>query len=1038
MSRFLRLASTTLLTGALALPLAARAVQAEAPLLDSETFAGLEPRPLGPGVTSGRITSIAGVPGDRLTLYVGSAGGGVWKSSDGGTSFKPIFDKYCPSIGAIAVDPKRPKVVWVGSGESWVRNSVSAGDGLYRSRDGGDSWDKVGLAESEHIAAIAIDPQHTDTVYVAALGHLWSSGGERGVYRTRDGGKTWERVLFVDQNTGCADIAVDPNDPRIVYAAMWQFRRLPWSFNSGGPGSGLYRSNDGGATWTRLGQGLPEGVLGRIAIAIAPTRPGRVWVTVEAKKGALLRSEDHGDHWATLNDGTNIISRPFYFARLVADPKDPNKLYKPGFGLSASDDGGATFSGIAQSTHGDHHALWIHPEHPAEMFLGTDGGVYESEDAGNHWRFLGGIPVGQFYHVSGDGAWPYNVYGGLQDNGTWMAPSHHGDGIAARHWQNIGGGDGFWAFPDPSDEDYVYVEYQGGNLSRYRRSIGESKDIPPLRREGEPELRFNWNSPIHVSETRPGTIYYGAQFLFRSRDRGEAWERISPDLSTNDPAKLKQGESGGLSVDNSSAENHCTIFTICESPKNADLIWVGTDDGNVQITRDAGKSWTNLTKNVAGLPKCTWVSRIEASHFDEGTAYATFDGHATGDMKTYVYRTTDFGKSWTALATPEVDGYAHVIREDRVNRDLLFLGTENGLWISVSRGKQWARLTGGFPHVAVRDLWVHPREGDLLIATHGRGLWILDDLSPLRALTPEVMAKDVAFLPARPSPMFLPSGEQRFDGDADYEGQARPEAALIHYWLKKRHLIGPLRVEIHDASGALVSSFPGGKRRGINRVEWPMRMKPPKTPPSTNLIPQPYAFLGPRVLPGTYTVKLVKDTLTLASSVELVPDPRENYAAEDRAMQHETVTRLYDMLGELTWLGDAVIDLQRQTSERLAALQLSDPALRTVREFSGRLDALRKTLSATREGGRLTGELQLRERLGSLYGSVNGFDGRPTRSQLDYVQVMRHQLDEATRSFEELRSKGLEGVNAALSRQKLPPLAAPPTHDEWAKRQEGE
>jgi photosystem II stability/assembly factor-like uncharacterized protein len=477
---------------------------------------------------------------------------------------------------------------------------------------------------------------------------------------------------------------------------MWQFRRKPYFFSSGGAGSGLYKSTDGGKTWRKVTKGLAPGELGRIALAVAPSRPNVVYATVEAKQTALYRSDDLGESWTSMNTSSAITGRPFYFSHLAADPRDWKRIYRPGYSLSVSDDGGKTFSGVGgggmlePSYHGDTHALWIDPTNPEHLILGTDGGVYVSHDRGSHWRFVGDLPVSQFYHVSYDMEFPYNVYGGLQDNLTWYGPSRRpgtfGGGIQNKHWYSLGFGDGFWAFVDPHDPDVVYNEIQGGNLFRTRKSTLEQKDIKPSPRAGEPKYRFNWNTPIHMSPNDKGTVYYGAQFLFRSRDRGDSWERLSPDLTTNDPAKQRQDESGGLSLDNSTAENHCTIFAIAESPKNRDLVWVGTDDGNVQVTRDGGKTWTNVVGNVTSLPKNVWVSSIEASRFAEGTAYVTFDNHMLGDMEPYVYRTTDYGKTWQSLASGDLRGYAHVVKEDRVNPDLLFVGTESGLFVSVDGG----------------------------------------------------------------------------------------------------------------------------------------------------------------------------------------------------------------------------------------------------------------------------------------------------------------------------------------------------------------
>jgi len=1002
--------------------------------VDAATFDGLRARPIGSATMAGRIAAIDAVAGDRVTLYVGAAGGGVWKSSDGGTTFKPVFDKYCQSIGAICIDPVHTSTVWVGTGESWTRNSVSIGDGLYKTTDGGEDWQKVGLDSTERIARIAVDPQHPDTVYVAATGHLWDDDTHRGVYRTRDGGKTWQRVLYADASTGCADLVLDAKDPNTIYASMWTFRRKPWSFSSGGTKSGLFKSTDGGTTWKELRNGLPTGMLGRISLAVTPADPARVYAVVEAKESALYRSDDRGASWKKMNAGANITLRPFYFGRLVADPKNADRVYKPGLQLSASEDGGKTFTGAAQSVHSDMHALWLNPSNPEQMFVGCDGGVYFSEDRGTHWRFLANLPVGQFYHVSYDMAYPYNVYGGLQDNGSWTAPSQHPGGIENYHWRVLDGGDGFWAFADPNDANIVFVEYQGGSISRVNQTTLEDKEIKPFRKSDEPEYRWNWNTPVHLSPTHPGTMYMGAQFLFRTTDRGDHWERISGDLTTNDPAKQKQAESGGLSVDNSSAENHCTVYAISESPKNAQVIWVGTDDGNVQITRDGGKSWTNVTKNITGLPDHRWVSYLDAGHFDEGTVFATFDGHALGDMASYVYRSTDFGKTWKALATPDIHGYAHVVRQDLVNPNLLFVGTELGLFISVDGGVQWAQFKGNFPNVAVRDLVIHPREHDLMIATHGRGIYILDDLTPIRALTREVLAADVTMLPSRPSVMAIPAFEQRFDGDAAFDGESPGDFATVTYYLKKRHVFGDCKVEVYGPDGKLVLTEAGGKRKGLNRVEIPTRMKAPKVPPATNLVPQQFAFVGPRLPAGTYSVKLIKGDQTYTTKLELENDPRSKHTAEDRAAQQKLVRELYDMLADLTYTTDAVVSARDQLRAGADSLKAGDPAKAKLTALADKFEDIRKQLVATREGGRLTGEEQIREKLGSLYGAVNGYDGRPTGGQEEFKTVMAGELTKQRSAYDALVAKDLVAANATLAEKKMSAVT-PLTRDAWEKKQ---
>ncbi len=1021
-----RIWAGVLLAGAVFAALASGrgALAADEVKVDSETFSGLYARAIGPATMSGRIAALDAYQGQRLVIFAGAASGGVWKSRNGGITFKPVFDKHCQSIGAIAIDPTDTATVWVGTGEPWVRNSTSVGDGIYKSTDGGDNWEKLGLENSERIAQIAIDPTKPSTVYVAVLGHLWDSHADRGVYRTKDGGKTWEKVLFVNEDTGCADLVLEPGNPNTIYAAMWQFRRKPWTFTSGGPGSGLYKSTDGGQTWKQIKSGLPEGTLGRIALAVSPADPNVVYANVEAKESALYRSGDKGATWTKMNSGANITIRPFYFGRLVVDPTNANRVYRPGIQLSASEDGGATFQLIAGSVHSDFHAMWINPRDPEQTIVGTDGGVYVSEDRGNNWRFVGCLPLSQFYHVSYDMERPYNVYGGLQDNGTWMGPSHRSTGIGNRHWRVLGGGDGFWAFVDPTDPDITYIEYQGANVMRVRKSTGETKEIKPFRKKDEPEYRWNWNSPIHMSTTVPGTIYLGSQYLFRSRDRGENWERISPDLTSNDPKKLQQEASGGVTVDNSSAENHCTIFTISESPKNPEVVWAGTDDGQVQMTRDGGKSWTNVTKNVTGLPPNTWVSRIEASLTAAEVAYATFDGHSSGDMKTYVYKTSDLGKTWQSLATPELKGYAHVVKEDLVNHQVLYLGTESGLFVSVDGGKQWGQFKGNLPNVAVRDLAIHPREHDLIIATHGRGVYILDDISAFRQLTTEVMNAEVAFLESRPATMFIPTGEQRFDGDSDYDGPGVSEEASITYYQKKRHVFGDLKIEIYDPQGKLVSTFQGGKRRGLNRVGWGMRMKSPKVAPAANLVPQFFSFVGPRMPEGKYTVKLIKGKDTYTSTVTLVPDLRAGHSEADRKLQHETVVRLYGMVESLTSLTDAITAARNELKARVEKLGAKDALSKKATTLADKLEDMRKNVVATREG-RITGEEKLREKLGMLYGAVNGFDGRPTGSQLAYADVLEGELKEARAQFETLAAKDLVAINGELGKRKMDPVKMP-------------
>src|SRR6184192_428780 len=819
---------------------------------DSDTISGLGARNIGSASMSGRVAAIAAVKEDgRLTVYLGAASGGVWKSSNGGTTFKPVFDKEsAQSIGAVAIDPQAPKTIWAGTGEAWTRNSVSIGTGIYKSTDGGDSWTNMGLQNSERIAKIIIDPKNSDTVYACVPGRLWSDSEDRGVYKTPDGGKSWNKILKgANLSTGCSMISMNPQEPKTLFAGMWDFRRKGWTFRSGGEnataasGSGFFQTMDGGATWKELddksAKGLPAKPWGRIAVTIAPSKPNVVYAMIESTRSALFRSDDGGKTWEERDRSNWIVWRPFYFANLIVDPKNENKVYKPDLTLIMSEDGGRSFSGIGNGAHGDFHDVWVNPDNSDHLIAGDDGGVWYSYDGGNTWWKGNNLPISQFYHVSVDSADPYHVFGGLQDNSVWIGDSQYPGGITNGRWENIFGGDGFWVFPDPADANYVYAESQGGFIGRVNRVTLEGRLIKPEQNYGEGKLRFNWNTPIHMSPNEKGTIYIGAQFLFRSRDHGQSWDRISPDLTTKDPEKQKQEESGGVTVDNSYAEMHTSIYSISESPKNGQIIWAGTDDGNLQITRDGAKNWMNVVGNAPNLPKNSWVSTVEASRFDQATAYATFDRHTFGDIKPYAYKTTDYGQTWTALPVQQnsVLGYAHVIKEDTVDPNLLFLGTEFGLWISTDGGQRWAQYKGSnFPAVAVRDLALHPRESDLVLATHGRGIWIIDDISPLRSLKADLMEKDATIIEGPPAIQYFNANGGWPEGDETFNGLSRTADAFITYYQKRRHIFGDLKIEILDQDGTVLDTIAGGKRRGLNRATWGMRLKPPVVPPAATLL----------------------------------------------------------------------------------------------------------------------------------------------------------------------------------------------------------
>jgi photosystem II stability/assembly factor-like uncharacterized protein len=1045
MCRFLELACS------LAIASTALAQTPQTTKVDSETISGLGARNIGSAAMSGRIAALDAVQeGQRLTVYVGAASGGVWKSVNGGTTFKPVFDKQpVQSIGAVTIDPKNPKVIWVGTGEPWTRNSVSIGDGVYKSTDGGDNWTNLGLKESERISRILVDPSNTDTVYVCATGKLWSDSDERGVYKTTDGGKTWTKVLKgANASTGCSMLSLDQKNPKTIYAGMWDFRRKGWSFRSGGDGanafsgSGLFKSTDGGTSWTELDEknakGLPSKPWGRVAVTAAPSKSGVIYAFIEAEppKNGLYRSDDGGQTWVSLDRSQNMVWRPFYFAHLIVDPKNENKIYKPDLGLIVSTDGGKSFSDISGGAHGDFHDVWINPNNTDHVITGDDGGLWYSYDGGNRWWKAENLPISQFYHVSVDMDLPYRVYGGLQDNSSWVGDSEYPGGITNSRWENMYGGDGFWMFVDPADPDYIYAEAQGGYIGRINRKTHESRSIQPLPHYKEGKLRYNWNTPIHLSPTRKGTLYIGAQYLFRSEDRGQTWLRISPDLTTNDPEKQKQEQSGGVTVDNSAAEMHTTIYAIAESPKNANVIWAGTDDGNVQVTRDAGKNWSNVASNIPGLPKHAWVSSLEAGHFGEGTAYATFDLHTFGDMRPYAYKTTDYGKTWIPLVSQSgpMLGYAHVVKEDPVNQDLLFLGTELGLWVSLDGGKQWAQYKGGeFPNVAVRDLAIHPRDHDLVIATHGRGIWIVDDITPLRALTPENLAKEAVFIQARPTVQSISGGGGWVNGDAAFVGQNPPAEAVITYYQKKRHIFGDLKIEVFDAGGKLLGTIPSSKRRGLSRATWSMRLKPPKVPRAATAAFG--AALGPRVLPGTYTVKMTKDKNVYTTQLTVTADPRSKHTPADRKSQFDLTLKLSNLLGEMTFAVERINGVRLALGDRAGKLPAGDPLAGRLQAASAAVDDLRKKIVATKEGGMITGEERLREFLSDLYGNVNFYDGRPSQTQVDRTEALTRELADVVREFDAWLTKELAGINAELAKKNLEPIK-PLTREEWEKQDE--
>jgi photosystem II stability/assembly factor-like uncharacterized protein len=833
---------------------------------------------------------------------------------------------------------------------------------------------------------------------------------------------------------------MDPNDPNVLFACMWDFRRKGWTFRSGGEGpdkpssSGLFRSVDGGATWTEVtpeaNKGFPKKPYGRLAVAIAPSNPKRVYCFVESTDSALFVSDDGGTTWDKRDKSSWMVWRPFYFAQLIVDPKNPDRVFKTDGPLILSEDAGKSFAVVGgfSGAHGDLHAVWIDPTNTQTVISGDDGGVYYSYNSGSKWWKAENLPISQFYHVSLDDADPFRVYGGLQDNSSWVGQSQYPGGVANSQWENMYGGDGFWMFPDPSDPDYLYAEAQGGFVGRVNRYTHERRDIQPKANYKE-KLRWNWNTPIALSPNEKGTIYIGSQFLFRSRDHGQTWDRISPDLSTNDPEKQKQEQSGGVTVDNSAAEMHTTIYSISESPKDKNVIWVGTDDGNVQVTKDGAKTWTNVVGSVPNLPKNSWVSWVQASNFDPGTAYAAFDRHTFGDMAPYVFRTTDFGKTWTPLITPQeskgVRGYAHVVKDDLVNKDLLFVGTEFGLFVSIDGGKNWAQFKGShFPAVAVRDLAVHPRDHDLVLATHGRGIWVIDDISPWRALTPAVLNEEATFVSARPVQQRIEANGGWASGSATFIGDNPPAAAVITYYQKSRHLFGKLKLEVLDSTGRVIDTLPASKRPGLNRVIWSMREKPPRVPPAVQLANS--GSQGPRLLPGTYTVRMTKAGKVSETKLTVGLDRRVKFNEADRKAQYDAAMKVHALFGDESALMDRILFLRGALAKSKNALPENDESRKLLTDFDGKVDAVRKQIVATTEGGAITGEERLREHTDQLYGAILAYEGKPGDYQIARIDALRKELGDVTRDFENVVTKDLPALNDALKAKGKEPIPAPP------------
>ncbi len=963
------------------LALAAGARSASAAGLDSDLLAGFDARLIGPAGMSGRVAAVEAVPSRPEIVYAGAATGGVWKSDNGGLTWKPVFDEEAAhAIGSIAIFRGNPDIVWVGTGEGNVRNSASVGRGAWKSIDAGKTWSRVGLEKTERIYRLLAHPSDPDVAWACALGQEWGENPERGVFKTSDAGKSWQKVLYVDEKTGCGELAIDPSNPNHLIAGMWQFRRWPWFFKSGGPGSGMHVTWDGGSTWKKLQQedGLPAGELGRMGIAFAPSNPEIVYAMVEAKKSALLRSVDNGKSWKSVNDKPNVVPRPFYFCDLRVDPAWPNRVYSLDYVIRVSNDSGKTFETLPgaswEQIHGDYHGMWINPHDPSHIYSANDGGVAVSRDRGQTFRFVGNLPLAQFYHVAVDMETPFNVYGGLQDNGSWRGPSAvwQAGGIRNYHWRTVGFGDGFDVVPMTDDPTRGYSLWQGGNLMRWDLATGETRVMKPAAPDGV-KLRFNWNAGLATDPFDPNIVYLGSQFLHRSKDRGATWETISGDLTSNNTEWQKQDSSGGLTTDVTAAENFTTIIAIAPSALEQGLIWVGSDDGRLHVTRDGGATWTSVESKIAGVPKNTWIPHIRPSRHQAGEAFVVFDNHRRSDWKPYVYRTTDYGRTWTSLGGAGLDGYALAIDQDPVDPNLVFVGTEFGLHVSSDAGRSWTHLKKALPTASVMDLQIHPRDHDLVIGTHGRAVWILDDIGPFRSLSAETLKRPLHLYPIAPAQQYWERDEEGGFGfgAGEFRGESRPYGAILTYSLnlpglplqdeekererkekervekrvaaereeaeraravqtppeektaeeekEKAEKEPKVEIEVADAAGKIVRKFKAPARLGVNRAVWNLRRDPGKEYPRSPDDPpvEEGRRTGPELPPGAYTVTVSYQDHKATQRMEIKPDPRSKNTAVDWQARESAVQRslrLDDLMADAVWR-------IRRTRDDVAAVQ---------------------------------------------------------------------------------------------------------------------
>lgn len=1073
-------------TAVMAMP-AAMLAQSSTPSDNKDMFENVKFRNLGPAVGGGRVAAVTGIPGNPNVYYVGAAGGGVWKTVDGGFTWKAVFEKEpTSSIGAVAVSPSNPNLVWVGTGEYNPRNDVITGKGVYFSADAGQTWKAMGLENTGAISQVIVNPTNPDIVYVAALGHVWGPNPDRGVYRTTDGGKNWTKVLYVNDKTGAIDLAMDPSNPTALFAGMWEYTRTPWMLSNGGENSGIYRSLDGGSTWKKMTEGLPKGVVGRIGLAIAPTNNNHVYALVNAKqRGGLYDSTDLGEHWKLVSADTKLIYRGFYFTKLTVAPDSENHLYVLSFNVLESFDGGKTSNTIARGVHVDNHAIWIDPKDAGRMIEGNDGGAYLSRDAGKTWHYLNNLPIEQFYMVATDGERPYMLCGGLQDNNGWCGPSNTlaRGGISGLEWFTATGGDGEYIVPAGHKSNIIYAESQNGSIQRLNYKDGMSQSIRPYMHGVEDQspadlkYRFNWTTPIAVSPKDPNTVFIGGNVLFKSTDGGKNWNPISGDLTRND--KAKQQSSGGLvELDLSGAETFDTLLSMSISPQDENVIWTGSDDGVVSVTKDGGKSWANVTPK--GIPEWGRLQQIEVSPFSPETAYAAFDYHEVDNNKPYVFRTHDGGKSWTAInkGLPDNDP-ALVVRENPNKKGMLVLGTFAGLFYSLNDGDSWTPLKSNFPTVPIFDIKYEKVSHDLLVATHGRGLFILDDITPVEDFTPEVAKSDFHVFPAL-DPVKWHMWNKRGGDLGDFTTPNPPSGATITYYLAKDMepeggqrpgAVGPggeafagrggggggrggqggpgaggpqgrtpVKIQIYDSTGQLIRTMYGPAKKGVNRAEWNLRyndaVRLQLTPQreGENEFAAFFGGGGPAAIPGQYkAVITVNGQNPQTVNFTLQPDPRFEYNEADARAQLKAAI---EVRGWVSAFNESLnraelLKTQLQTVQRVLTAEQEEeggqtqnaafrPVIQQAREFSRKLTNLQEkvyNLSLRDDAaGRLHALGRFSDRLNGVYRQVSfGFNQAPSPMVQAEMAEVKGELDKYLEEFNAMLKTDVPGFNKVAS-----------------------